>query len=138
MHGPTSATISHRSEIYVVDAVGGRPRRVTASPPDSPGDFGLCGRLTGSASRSSASPPKESHVYLVSRDGSGLRRFTRTGDVVPFSVAWSPEGRTIAFSREVAAHDFEVDLYVVGVDGRGLRRLTTPRFDEDGPVWAPQ
>ena len=113
---------------------------MTASPPDNPGDFGPVWSPDGKRiAFVRESPEGVTHVYLVSRDGSGLRRFTRTGDVVPFSVAWSPEVPLIAFSREVAAHDFEVDLYVVGVDGRGLRRLTkTPRFDEDGPVWAPQ
>jgi TolB protein len=46
------------AEIYLVDAAGGRPRRVTSSPPDSPGDFGPAWSPDRSASRSSASPPK--------------------------------------------------------------------------------
>jgi len=58
-------------------------------------------------------------VYLVRRDGSGLRRLTRRGG---YSPAWSPDGRWIAFIRAG-------DLYVVRTTGGHLRRLV----DELGP-----
>ena len=56
-------------------------------------------------------------LYVVNADGSGLRRLTRGAENVPRSLAWSPDGRTIAF-----LHNREV--YIVKADGSGERRLT--------------
>jgi Tol biopolymer transport system component len=127
------------AEIYLVDAAGGRPRRVTSVPPDSPGDGGPAWSPDGKRiAFARESTEGITDVYIVNRDGSALRRLTRTGDVGGY--AWSPDGRTIVFSRAVETGEFaEADLYVAGADGRGLRRLTkTPRLTEDGPTWAPQ
>ena len=52
-------------------------------------------------------------IYIVGRDGHGLRRLTRRGGYAP---AWSPDGKWIAFIRAN-------DLYVVRAAGGGLRRL---------------
>ena len=48
----------------------------------------------------------------------------RSSDSFP---AWSPDGQTIAFSREVGGN---VDIYTVDIDGSNLQRLTdTPGHD---------
>jgi len=52
-------------------------------------------------------------VYVVRRDGHGLRRRTRRGGYAP---AWSPDGRWIAFLRRG-------DVHVVRSSGGALRRL---------------
>lgn len=52
-------------------------------------------------------------IYIVGRDGRGLRRLTRRGASSP---VWSPDGKWIAFIRDG-------DVYVVGSTGGGLRRL---------------
>ena len=52
-------------------------------------------------------------VYIVGRDGRGLRRVTRRGGYAP---VWSPDGQWIAFIRAG-------DLYVVRATGQGLQRL---------------
>jgi TolB protein len=54
-------------------------------------------------------------LYVVNADGSGLRRLTRHKNVR--WIAWSPDGRTIAFLRER-------EVYIVKADGSGERRLT--------------
>lgn len=47
--------------------------------------------------------------------------------------AWSPDGRRIVFSGELAGNR---DLYVVNRDGSGLRRLTSsPKLDRE-PAWS--
>jgi hypothetical protein len=52
-------------------------------------------------------------VYIVRRDGRGLRQLTRRGGSNP---SWAPDGKWIAFLRDG-------DIYVVRTTGRGRRRL---------------
>jgi Tol biopolymer transport system component len=48
---------------------------------------------------------------------------------------WSPEGRRIAFRRDLLVGD----IYVLNADGSGLRNLTrTPKLDERQPAWRPR
>jgi Tol biopolymer transport system component len=94
-----------------------------------------------------------SRLYSIRADGSGLRLLSRLprglrrgGDMKP---AWSPDGRWIAFARNLPrAGKDRVHLYVMRADGSGARRLTTgPSLDEPRasstytfdtmPTWAP-
>ena len=72
-------------------------------------------------------------IYVVSADGSGLRRLTRNpaNDADP---TWSPDGRKLAF---VSDRDGNSEVYVMNADGSGQRSLTrNPAFDAD-PTWSP-
>lgn len=66
-------------------------------------------------------------IYVMNRDGTGLKRLTGPGywDANP---AWSPDGTRLAFYRDGAIHVMNAS------DGSGLRRLT-----DDGahPAWSP-
>jgi sugar lactone lactonase YvrE len=61
-----------------------------------------------------------SGLYAVNEDGAGLARLTDK-PMSSFSVAWSPDGRTIAFTRAVSEEEGEIDL--VDADGTGPRVL---------------
>jgi TolB protein len=50
------------------------------------------------------------------------------------SLAWSPDGRRIAF---VGRRDRNFDIYVVNVDGSAQRRLTRNKVRDSYPVWSP-
>ena len=72
-------------------------------------------------------------VWTVSRDGGVARRLTSTGNVHegPF---FSPDGRTLAYSAEVAGN---MDVYTVAATGGAPKRLT---FHPDGNFalgWTP-
>ena len=67
-------------------------------------------------------------MVVVNADGTGKRRLTRR---VVFSLAWSPDGRRIAFVNPDYA------IYVVGADGTGERRLTPPTTSNNDPAWSP-
>jgi Tol biopolymer transport system component len=70
------------------------------------------------------------NLYIARGDGRGLRRIA--DGVAPFlSPAWSPDGRRIAFTRELDRRG----MYVVGSSGDGEMRLSD-RFITDA-VWSP-
>jgi TolB protein len=75
-------------------------------------------------------------IFLMSTDGSKLRRLTRsqgTHDELGEEMAptWSPDGRTLVFTSN---RDGNLELYAIDSSGRNERRLTsTPRLDEENP-----
>ena len=58
-------------------------------------------------------------LYVMNADGSGKRLLTRRAWG---GLAWSPDGRKIAFDG--ATRDGKSEIYVINADGSGKRRLT--------------
>lgn len=80
-------------------------------------------------------------IYLVRPDGSGLRQLThpqvRQGYGGDSGPVWSPDGRRLAFARDLPA--WGADQFHVGLiraNGRGERALTAGPYDVM-PAWAP-
>jgi Tol biopolymer transport system component len=74
-------------------------------------------------------------LWIMDADGSNPRALTNTPGADEHSPAWSPSGKTIAFSSDRDGGDWEV--YVVDADGKNPRNLTrTPGFDYS-PNWSP-
>lgn len=118
-------------EIYVVDADGRNPRRLTrhraidVSPTWSPD-----GRHIAFVSDRSGQP----NLYVMdAADGGNLRRITFGGGYHT-APAWSPDGRWIAYEQRVGG---QFDLWLADPDGQGQTPLVEhPRSDEN-PTWAP-
>ncbi len=74
--------------------------------------------------------PNRCEVYVIGRDGRGLRRVT-----AGYGPTWSPDGTKIAFAQDGK------NLYVVNASGTGLRRLLHVNASQDaevsGPSWSP-
>jgi hypothetical protein len=71
-------------------------------------------------------------IWISNRDDSGHTNITQGGsDSFP---AWSPDGKTIAFSRDEGGN---VDIYAVNVDGSNLQRLTDAPGPDTLPVYTP-
>jgi Tol biopolymer transport system component len=86
--------------------------------------------------RATAGPNEasEPHVYLVSADGTDLRRLTDR-DAAEINPSWSPDGRWIAFAVEAGGR---FDLYRAAADGSRISPLVeTDGAHEDFPAWSP-
>jgi eukaryotic-like serine/threonine-protein kinase len=75
-------------------------------------------------------------IYVMNADGSDQRRLT-FNDGVDTNAAWSPDGKTIAFTSVRAGG---LEIYVMNADGSGARRLTNQTASGLGaidPKWSP-
>jgi TolB protein len=71
-------------------------------------------------------------IYVMNRDGSGLRRLTNNPaiDVTP---TWSPTGTQIAFTSDRSGSP---QIYVMNADGTGQQKITAESYC-DRPTWSP-
>jgi len=77
----------------------------------------------------------EDEVYVMNADGSGLKLLSRivtTG--LPGGLAWSPDGRRIAFAGFPPKTG---GIHVLNADGTRQRRLTRTANFDFAPTWSP-
>ena len=78
-------------------------------------------------------------IEVANADGSGRRRLTKLSDS-EIGGAWSPDGRSIAFTRidyGPFGSSQTCQVYVMDADGSNARRLTSDPFCASGPSWSP-
>jgi TolB protein len=72
-------------------------------------------------------------IYVMNRDGSGLRRLTNHPSI-DSSPTWSPAGNELAFTSDRSGTP---QIYVVSADGLGAPRRITFESYADRPTWSP-
>ncbi len=130
-----SARLVASNDIYVIDADGGVPLRVTATSGDydrpswSPDGKRLVFTKSG---------PETATLFTVNADGSALTELTH-GESFDYDPSWSPDGKRIALisSRESTASQFRFDVFVMNVDGSDAKRLATLNDASATPTWSP-
>ena len=73
-----------------------------------------------------------SELYVMNRDGSGVRRLTNN-PAIDTTPSWSPTGGQIAFTSDRSGGPA---VYVMGADGLNLHRISTDSYC-DRATWAP-
>ncbi|HSJ53803.1 MAG TPA: hypothetical protein VLC52_08635, partial [Anaerolineae bacterium] len=117
-------------EIYVADAEGANPMRVTrrdASDVQPRFNKG-CTRIVFANNASG-----NYEIATINPDGSDLRRLTMhaAGDTQP---AWSLDGASIAFQ---STRDGQSEIYRMDAGGSSLARLTSHPAYDGYPAWSP-
>ena len=100
-------------------------------------DWSPDGRWVAFSGTGSRSVTKDNYdIYVIRRNGTGLRRLTR-GDGAHSTPVWSPDGRSIAYvapSRPPPAR-YQSDLYVMRRNGSHKRRIARRATS---PSWQPR
>lgn len=130
-------------DLYVVDAAGGEPRRLTRTPrlyETTPAWSPDGSRIAFTRWTNLGPSDGKSVVYIINRDGSGERLILakRYFGHYPFNLAWSPDGRTLAF--ETSPNPFCTAISLIDVDTSAVRPLTSCERQREStlsPDWQP-
>jgi dipeptidyl aminopeptidase/acylaminoacyl peptidase len=86
---------------------------------------------------------RRKHLYVFDLSGHKLTQIT-SGDYDDTEPAWSPDGRSLAFTSnrtEEPDRNFNSNIWVVAADntdqGKSLVRVTTGNGTDDSPAWSP-
>jgi Tol biopolymer transport system component len=135
-HGQ-NADGSRNREIYVMDADGGDPVRLTDDPAadGSPAWSPDGARIVFHSDRAG-----NDDIYVMAADGTDVIRLTDDPAEDDFPT-WSPDGTMIAF---VSQRDGDREIYLMEADGSGQLRLSDNPEDfpehrgvDDFPSWRP-
>ncbi len=132
-----SSSMSGDPEIYVSDAQGAAPKRLTQSrgPDVSPSWNGKTGAQIAFVSARATGLPQ---IFIMDADGTNPQRITDSGYAV--SPAWSPNGQFLVFSwirHYGPGAPGAQDLYILDVASRQWVQLTHDGGRNDFPSWAP-
>jgi dipeptidyl aminopeptidase/acylaminoacyl peptidase len=126
------STRDGNTEIYVMNADGSNPTRLTNNPAiDRDAAFSPDGRRIAFVSDRDGN----SEVYVMNADGSNQTRLTNNS-ADDFQPAFSPDGKQIAFMSNRGVQG-DMEIYLMNADGTNETRLTNNTSFEGQPTFSP-
>jgi TolB protein len=124
----------YSGELYVMRVDGRRMRPVTRVEGEYPAWSPDSRRLAFMSAEPGARGSNPNYdIFVVDRDGTGLRRLTDWPGEDGWP-AWSPDGKRLAFTtRHAVAAGGDYDVWLMNADGSSKRRLASGSY----PVWSP-
>ena len=133
--------------LFVVDADGSDPRRLTHSATDTSPAWSPDGQEIAftRCERYSSSPPRcAQELFTIGVDGTGSRRLTSSKRLSESIPVWSPDGARLAFVTLAPIDASELQglegVYVMNRDGSGVRRVVDQQYlegDVRSLAWSP-
>jgi len=131
-----SSSRSGDPEIWVTDASGGNPHKITSfkGPDVAPTWNPKTNAQIAWTSGRTGLP----QIYIMDQDGANVQRITDGGYAV--SPSWSPNGQLLAFSwnrRYGPGDPGGVDIHVIDIASKNWIQVTHESGSNDFPSWAP-
>jgi TolB protein len=128
----TASQSGGTTDVWVADADGGNPRRLTKESSD---DLSPTWSPDGKRIAFVSNRPGSPQLYVMNADGSDPRRLTFQGSYNQ-TPQWSPRGDLIAFTARDERKVF--DVFVVSPDSGKIARVTQNQgATNEEPTWAP-
>src|SRR5215212_42983 len=126
-----SRMVHGNRDIWVIDASGGVPERLTRAPAD---DRLPSWSPDGSQIAFTRTRANDGDIYVMNADGSALHNITkRHGD--DEDPDWAPDGTRIAFTRY--GEGATADVWTMTATGAGPRPLVRHRANDTQAAWSP-
>src|SRR5712692_1280262 len=128
-----SSMLLGNPELFVVDANGSRPKRITFSSAanTSPAWNPKTGQSVVFVSDRGGIPK----LYMMNADGTNTSELDLPDKGYLIDPAWSPNGQMVAFSWRRPDGNF--DIYIMEPVGRDIRQITRDSGKNERPSWAP-
>jgi TolB protein len=128
-----SSSMSGNPELFVADANGARPKRVTytTTANTSPTWNPKTGQTVVFVSDRGGIPK----LYMMNIDGTGTTELDLPDKGYLIDPAWSPNGTMVAFSWRRPDGNF--DIYIMEPISRDIRQITRDSGKNERPCWAP-
>jgi TolB protein len=129
-----SSSMQGTPALYVSDASGNRPKRITYSgsgADTSPAWNPRTGQTVAFVSDRGGVPM----LYMMNSDGTNTQKIDLPDMGYVIDPSWSPNGQLLAFSWRRPSGNY--DLYLMDVASRSIRELTRDQGRNERPSWAP-
>lgn len=112
------------------------PVELTENPSDNGPSYSPNGQLIVFAGNHDPGlAPQGSHLYVMKRDGSGVRQLT-SGGFYDSNPSFSPNGKLVVFDRG-GLQSRVTQIFSVSLDGSGLRAISDETGSDSDPTFTP-
>jgi TolB protein len=129
-----SSSMQGNPELYVTDASGNRPKRLTFTTQGantSPAWNPKTGQTVAFVSDRGGVP----QLYMMNADGTDARKLELPDMGYVIDPAWSPNGQLLAFSWRRPSGNY--DIYIMDASSHNIREITRDSGRNERPSWAP-